>query len=525
VTQTPVAIEAVEAIELRVLNMRTRMPFRYGIATLTALPHLFLRVRARIGGKVQEGLASEGLPPKWFTKNPTTTFKHDLDEMLRVIQHACSLALGEAGDTASDAASGTARRTGPRDGAIDEVGGTGGTGASNGQTFFEWWHALHTRQQHWGALQGYPPLLSGLGASLVERATIDAFCRATGHSFANAVRANSFGIDLGTLHPELAGKQPADLLPAAPLERIIARHTVGLADPLTDAEILPEDRADDGLPQSLEACIRAYGLTHFKLKLFGDLPRDVARLRQIAVVLQQTAAADYAFTLDGNEQYVNVPTFRTAWDSFLHEPSLRGLMRHLLFVEQPLHRDVSLSEAAARDFAQWSERPPIIIDESDGDVESLPTALAAGYAGTSHKNCKGVMHGIASACLIAHRQALNPRTRYVLSGEDLANVGPVAMLQDLAAMATFGVTHVERNGHHYFRGLSMLPKDAQAQVLAHHGDLYRRAPEGYPALDVRDGQVNINSIVAAPFGPAFLLETSQFTPLDTWEFASLGVQE
>ena len=36
--------------DLHVLNMRTRMPFRYGITTLTAVPHLFVRVELEIDG-------------------------------------------------------------------------------------------------------------------------------------------------------------------------------------------------------------------------------------------------------------------------------------------------------------------------------------------------------------------------------------------------------------------------------------------------------------------------------------------
>ena len=34
-----------------------------------------------------------------------------------------------------------------------------------------------------------------------------------------------------------------------------------------------------------------------------------------------------------------------------------------------------------------------------------------------------------------------------MSGEDLANVGPVALLNDLAVMSVLGVEDVERNGH------------------------------------------------------------------------------
>jgi len=481
-------------VDLHVLNMHTRMPFRYGIAAMTALPHLFLQVEAEIDGQVQIGLASEGLPPKWFTKNPVSTYRQDLQDMLAVIRNASTLALD----------------------------------APVAPSAFAWWRSVYDDQMTWSASSAHPPLLAGLGASLVERAMLDAFCRATGHSFATALRKNTFGIQLGDLHHELAGIEPAVYLPREPLRRVIARHTVGLTDPLTDGDVPAAERLHDGLPQSLEACIHAYGLTHFKLKLYGDLARDVARLRQIAVVLQSGAAENYAFTLDGNEQYKRVGEFRDAWDALAGEPSLRAFMRHLLFVEQPLHRDVSLTDEAARDFLGWSERPPIIIDESDGELSSLPRALAAGYAGTSHKNCKGVFRGIGSACLVRRRQAAHSESaagRYVISGEDLANVGPVALLQDLAAMAALGIGHVERNGHHYFRGLSMLPDDVQRQVLHHHSDLYRWHPDGYPTLDVHDGCLEVGSVVDAPFGTAFLLDSTQFTPLEQWDFDTLGVSE
>jgi hypothetical protein len=63
------------------------------------------------------------------------------------------------------------------------------------------------------------------------------------------------------LHPSLAGTTPRDWLPATPPAEVFARHTVGLSDPLTDAEIPAGERVDDGLPQSLVACIRFYGLS------------------------------------------------------------------------------------------------------------------------------------------------------------------------------------------------------------------------------------------------------------------------
>ena len=99
------------------------------------------------------------------------------------------------------------------------------------------------------------------------------------------------------------------------------------------------------MPQSLEACIRAYGLTHFKVKLFGDALWDVDRLRRLARVLAANAGEGYAFTLDGNEQYHDLADFRALWEALSAAPELEAFLARPLFVEQPLHRDVSLSPA------------------------------------------------------------------------------------------------------------------------------------------------------------------------------------
>ena len=87
-----------------------------------------------------------------------------------------------------------------------------------------------------------------------------------------------------------------------------------------------------------------------------------------------------------------------------------------------------------------------------------------------------------------------------MSGEDLCNLGPVALLQDLAVVATLGIPHVERNGHHYFRGLSMYPVTRQKEVLAWHSDLYRWHEQDFAALAIREGEIQVGSVVEAPFG-------------------------
>lgn len=464
--------------DAHVLNVRTRFPFRYGIATLTACPHLFLRLELDVDGKRATGIAADHLPPKWFTKNPLTPYRDDLVDMTRVIRHARDAAQSQP----------------PAD------------------TLFAFWRHLYDAQSSWARQQNIPPLLAHFGTSLVERAAIDAFCRAKCLSFGRALRdkSNPFGVE----------GVPVDLLPAEPLREVTSRHTVGLSDPITDADIPAGEKLDDGLPQSLEQCIAAYGLTHFKIKLSGDVARDGARLRQLARVLAERSP-NYAFTLDGNENFHEIEPLRKLWDGLTSDRELAPFLKRLIFLEQPLHRDIALSDDVRASMRAWHDRPPIIIDESDATLDSLPRAIDCGYAGTSHKNCKGIFKGVINACRIAQLRRENPGQTFLLSGEDLSNVGPVSLPQDLAVMATLGVTHVERNGQHYFHGLSYLPADQQAACVATQPDLYRRDPRGFATLDIRDGKIRVGSCVDAPFGVPLEFDPSRFTPLEAWSFDSL----
>jgi hypothetical protein len=479
------------AAEPLVLTMRTRMPFRYGIVTVAALPHLFLKVDVEVDGRRQVGLAADNLAPKWFTKNPDSPVADDVAEMIAVIDQACTIA-----------------RAVPKQ-----------------PTVFAFWKYLYEMQSAWAGGWGKPPLLAHLGTSLVERAVIDAFCKARNVPFHKAVRHNTLGLDLGVVQPELAGTEPKDWLPTEPLREIMARHTVGMIDPLTDAEVSPAERLDDGLPQSLEACIRAYGLTRFKIKLWGEAGKDVDRVRRVAEVIErnvasgQTADRPYGYTFDANENFADVGAYRAFWERLTAEPALAGFLRRLVFVEQPMHRAAAMTPAVGAAFAAWPDRPPTVIDESDGAVDTARQALALGYVGTSHKNCKGVIKGLVNTCLIASRKKADPAGRYHISGEDLSNVGPIALLQDLAVVSALGIADVERNGHHYFRGLTALPPDVQATVAEAHPDLYRRTPAGFPAVRIEAGKVRVGTVVDAPFGTAFEFDPSQFTPAKDWTWA------
>ena len=454
--------------ELRVVPMRLRIPFRYGIVTVTELPHVIVRAEVEIDGDRHVGLAAENLALKWFTKDPHLSARDEFAHMRQVIETACDVARA----------------------------------AGVHRSVFDWWLHTYQGQSAWAGGWDIPPLLAHLGTSLMERAVIDAFCKARETTFASAVRENRLGIRLGDMHPELQDAQPRDFLPNAPSRSVIARHTIGLADPLTGHGV-----NDDGLPESLAQCVDAYGLTHFKIKLAGDIAGDVERLRRIAEVLRPP----YAFTLDANENFADVASFRALWAVLTSDSALAAFMSRLLFVEQPLHREIALSDSTTRELRGWTDRPPIIIDESDADVGAARRALGGGYAGSSHKNCKGVIKSIANACLLRHRGR-----GAILSAEDLTTVGPVALLQDLAVVATLGVDHVERNGHHYFYGLSMFPRESIEAAVERHQDVYRRLPDGTPAVRIEGGRIEIGSIVDAPFGLAAPFDPRRFGLLSDW---------
>ena len=479
----------IKEIDLRIQNMRTRMPFKFGISTMTAVPHLVLGMVLEVDGRTGRGYAADHLPPKWFTKNPDTSLEDEVGDMIAVIRHAgdAALTIGPAPEP------------------------------------FTLWRELYEAQKPWGTERGFAPLLWGLGTSLVERAMIEAFCRLQGTNFGQAVRSNAFGLRLDAFNPNLKGLEPADVLPDAPITVTNVRHTVGLGDPLTRPEIPPEELCNDGLPQSLDEVIDTYGISYFKIKLFGDKDRDFDRLKQAAEIIEGRLN-QYAFTLDGNENYGDMESFRSFWEALREDRDLTGFLRRLICIEQPLHRNIALDEEARRHFQAWPDRPPFIIDESDGDIGDVERAVDIGYAGTSYKNCKGVFKGLSNAAYLKYLLDQHPERAYVLTSEDLSNIAPIALMQDLAVLATLGIDHTERNSHHYFKGITVWPEEIQEQVVKCHPDLFSLHEGGFPCMRIRQGRINMESVTTSSFGVGFEFEDSlsaQLTPLDDWSYASL----
>jgi hypothetical protein len=337
-----------------------------------------------------------------------------------------------------------------------------------------------------GAAGGLNPLAANYGPSLVDRAILDALCRALGVPFNAAIRANAPGIDT-TLTPDLAGFDLDRFLGG--LEgsaSIAARHTVGILDPIEARDAC--DGVGDGLPETLEQVIAAYGNRYFKLKLGGDPDADLRRLTRIAAVLD--ALPEYTVTLDGNERFADVSTILEFWREVAATPSLARLAAATLYLEQPLPRALAL-ETDVSDAAQPKQ---LLIDESDATLDAFPAARALGYSGVSSKSCKGVYKSLLNAARCALWNRSTPG-RYFLSGEDLTMQAGLAVQQDLALAGLLGLSHVERNGHHYVNGFVGQGAEGaeQQRFLSAHSDLYETS-HGSVRLAIRDGSIALGSL-------------------------------
>ena len=445
------------AIELYERPVALRIPFRFGAATVTHAPQAFVRARIQLAdgpsaGAEAQGAAAELMIPKWFDKSPEKSNAENVADLRNALASA-----------------------------VDAY-----TSESSSRTAFGHAAAHYRPLLTAGEALGLNALAANYGPSLLDRAILDALCRVLGVSFKAAIRGNAPGIDT-SLTADLAGFDLDRFL--AGLEsasRIAARHTVGMLDPIQthDAGV----GVGDGLPETLEQVIAAYGNRYFKLKLGGNPDADLRRLTEIAVVLDRLP--EYTVTLDGNEQFAEVTAIAEFWRKLAAAPSLSRLAAATLYLEQPLPRNLALET----DVAETARSKPLLIDESDATLDAFPMARALGYSGVSSKSCKGIYKSLLNAARCALWNSSTPG-RHFLSGEDLTMQAGLAVQQDLALASVLGLSHVERNGHHYVNGFAGQGAGAveQERFLTAHPDLYQTS-HGSVRLAIRDGSIALGSL-------------------------------
>jgi hypothetical protein len=438
-------------------------PFRFGAVTVNAAPQAFVRVELDVEGKgVFVGASAELMVPKWFDKRPDLSTDATIDALRRSLLIARDLYRAQSGFT----------------------------------TAFGLHAACIQDQIAACAATDIPPLAAGYGPAEIDKAVLDALLRGLGVDFFRGMAGNVAGLtaqlapDLGDddIGVFLAGRQR--------LSRVALRHTVGLDDAIDGEGGVADFRENSGA-------------RYFKLKLNGDPEADAARLRAIGQALT-TLPHDYRVTLDANEQYADLNALAALVDGLDHDAALWPIAAKLLYIEQPMPRDITRAAPLGRLSAR-----AFIIDEADDGWDAFPAAKALGYRGISSKSCKGLYKAIANATRASAWRAQGGD--YFITAEDLTCQAGLGVQQDLALGALIGVTHAERNGHHYVDGFGDAPAGEAEAFLTAHPDLYRRDGDRV-RLRVSDGDLVTDSLVTPGFASGAHPDWAALAPLQTPAF-------
>lgn len=410
-------------------------PFRFGVVTVDGANETFVHVEIEVEGLGRSrGASAELLVPKWFDKNPALSPAQTVDELRASLRLARELYLGRDFDSA-----------------------------------FGLHAASYPALMAACARAGLPPLAAAYGAAEIDKAVLDALLRALRLDVFTGLTRNVMGLD-ARLTPDIGENDIATFLTSRrPLDRVFVRHTIGLTDKID--ELAPE--------------IARHGLRYFKIKLAGDPAADRARLERIVAALD-ALSIDYRVTLDANEQYPDARALRTLVDALREDAALRSGRERLLYIEQPLPRETSF----AAPLGEAGKAFAFIIDEADSDYDAFPKALALGYRGISTKSCKGIYKSLLNGA-----RAL--RSGAFIAAEDLTCQAGLGVQQDTALAAFHGISHCERNGHHYVDGFAAAPAAEAQAFLAAHPDLYEQN-DGQVRLRIRDGALVIASLGGAP---------------------------
>lgn len=433
-------------------------PFRFGAVTINASVQVFVRIEIEVEGNgVSTGASAEMLAPKWFDKRPHLSAEETSAELRRSLDIARELYLAHKGfDTA-----------------------------------FGLHAACYGAQVEACVKEDIPPLAAGFGPAEIDKAILDALLRAAGVNFFDGMAENIAGLD-ARLSRDLSDGDIATFLSSRRrLDRVAIRHTVGLDDKI-EGEGGVADRNENA------------GARYFKLKLGGDVEADTARLIRIGRELLRLPY-DYRVTLDANEQYADLAALSILADRLDRGSALKPIASKLLYVEQPMPRDIAmatpLGALASRNF---------IIDEADDSYDAFPLARALGYRGISSKSCKGLYKAIINATRAAKWRAEGGNT--FIAAEDLTCQAGLGVQQDLALGAFIGVTHAERNGHHYVVGFAATPLAEAQGFMAAHPDLYS-SDGGTIRLAIHDGDLPTGSLAAPGFATSVHPDWSTLTPL------------
>ena len=367
-----VKLEAVERYER---DVKLRLPFRFGVITMTEATQAVLRARISLAdGRRGTGVAAETLAPKWFDKDA------------RPLRRAERRAVAPVDRS----------RRGPL------------PRARPAPPHLRFSPTPIDDQLARGAALRLNPLVASYGPALLDRAIIDALGRIVGRSFADLIRANA-----GGYRGKRAYAGPARLRPRAVSGRPGARGRYRCAAHRRSSRS-DHRRRSDRRPASRRWAARDVGGSRAPLWL----PLLQAQGRR-----QRSGRSRPADTHRRRAR----PRRRRLPRDARRQRAIRRCRRHRRAVAahdrdpgagsgSSTQSSSSSSRSSARSRSRarsrrWRARARSSSTNRTASSSSFPAALALGYAGVSSKNCKGFYKSLLNAARVSEAQRRGRRAR------------------------------------------------------------------------------------------------------------------
>lgn len=343
---------------------------------------------------------------------------------------------------------------------------------------FDFWRQLRDAMEHWRGGNEKSPAASAYGVALVERALIDACCRDWGIPFATALSENALRLDLGDFYKPLADRRPHDLLPPT-------------AKQLTPHRMLPEHDGEDAA--AVETGFRAFQVT-----LSGEPGHDFARLKSLAERLAPLGRC--TVSLDGASAFTEPAALRELWETLTADPATKRFALNVTHLVQPFAAEEAISNPVVALFAEWPNRPPVVIGPALAAEGALARALEWGYSGSVYRADGGILPAVADACLLGARRDREPVGKWTFAAE-LTALAP-SQPAELAVCAAMGLESAAAPAACFASQSEGVPEAWRMALRAWLPSLFSEDL----ALLLAGGALELEPIHAAPMGCPTALE-------------------
>ena len=428
---------------LSVRSRPVRFPARLGGADRERLDEIHLTLElSTADGRRARGVAADVLAPAWF------------DPLLPT--GARALAAGAR--TAVDVAVASARVPRP---------------------VYRIWRDAYEAAVALGGDRGMSPLAAGHGAALLERALFDGLGRALDLPYHEVLRRNLGGIDLGDVHPELAGAAPADVLPPRPARpppgtphRRPRRSSCGRRT-CPKGPVPAATRRSRWRPASAG---RGCGTS---ASSWRAAPNPTGTASSGSPRISPTWSG-LSVVLDGGEAFDDPAHLHGLLDRLESGPEAgRRLYSAIAWVEQPFPRAEALDPALLPGGGGAGRAQAGLHRRVRRDPRRLQARRRPGIRGHLGPHRQRPDEGAGQSGplpALERRPAVSGRP-FRLAGAELLSLPVAGLHQHLAQMAALGVDPVECRGAWHEPGLGHLSPAERGACRQIHGGLYEELAE------------------------------------------------